>query len=117
MPNKTYTHRDLLSINRQFTIGKMSNKKSHKSKKSPHYGFLLSQQENRSKIAYVNRETDFAKFKPTATTKHNKKADSLAQPEAKESMKKDILRSLSIISLILILELMVYLAWNKFIVK
>lgn len=95
----------------------MSGKKSYKSKKNPHYGFLISQQENQSKIAYVNRETNFAKFNHTASVKHSEKADSLAQPEAKTLTKKDILRSLAIISLILILELVVYLAWNKFIIK
>ncbi|EKE12590.1 MAG: hypothetical protein ACD_13C00157G0008 [uncultured bacterium] len=91
--------------------------RTRKNKKSPHYGFLISSLEEQPKIAYVKGETNFAKDKYSASTKHRKNADSLAQPEARLSIKKDILRSLVTISLILILELVVYLAWNKFIVK
>lgn len=95
----------------------MAQVRTHKNKRNPHYGFLVSWEPKQGKKARVNRETKFDANMIPASTKHSKKADSLAQPEAKTNLKNGIIRSLIIIGLILILELVVYLAWNKFIVK
>ncbi len=86
----------------------------HKKDKSRHYGFLVSWSQNEAKKAHVKGETKIEKIKVSASGRHAKKADSLAQAEAVSHTKKDILRSLILISLILILELVVYLAWNRF---
>ncbi len=83
-------------------------------KAHPHYGFLVSWDPKGSKKAGVKGETKIEKGTASASTWHGKKADSLAQAEATGTTKKDIFRSLIIISLILIVELVVYLAWNKF---
>ena len=66
---------------------------------------------------HVKGETKFEANSESASSKHAKKADSLAQAEATGTTKKAIIRSLIIISLILILELVIYLAWTKFIIK
>ncbi|KKR44896.1 hypothetical protein A2434_00285 [Candidatus Woesebacteria bacterium RIFOXYC1_FULL_41_14] len=95
----------------------MAQSRTRKNKKTPNYGFLVSWEPKQVKKAYVKRESKFDTDATSASTKHVKKADSLAQPEAKTKIKKDIIRSLTIIGLILILELVIYLAWNKFIVK
>jgi len=49
--------------------------------------------------------------------RHAKRAESLAQAEAATINRKSIVRSLIRISLILILELVIYLAWSKFILS
>jgi hypothetical protein len=95
----------------------MTQVRTRKNKKTPNYGFLVSWEPKQLKKAHVNRETKFASDVIPASTKHGKKADSLAQPEAKTNLKNGIVRSLITIGLILILELVIYLAWNKFIVK
>lgn len=91
--------------------------RTRKNKKSPHYGFLVSWDQNSSKIASVKGETKIDKISSSASSRHGKRADSLAQAEANTYVKKDLIRSLIIISLILILELVVYLAWNRFMAK
>ena len=95
----------------------MAIQKSRKNKKNPNYGFLISWDKNASKIAHVKGETKNPLKAKSASVRHGKKADSLAQAESGVNVKKDIIRSLLIISLVLILELVVYLAWTKFIAK
>jgi len=72
--------------------------RTRKNKENPNYGFLVSWAPNG---AHVKRE------------RHIDPEPKLAQI----SVKKDIVRSLILVSLILILELVVYLAWSRFITK
>ena len=65
--------------------------------------------------AHVNRENKNGHSSKLASIRHGKNADSLAQANVELNVKKDVIRSLVTISLVLILELMVYLAWMKFI--
>lgn len=89
--------------------------RTRKNRKNTHYGFLVSWEPKRPKIASVKGETKSGHESVPASVRHGKKADSLAQASTSLDIKKDIIRSLIIISLILILELVIYLAWNKFI--
>jgi len=92
----------------------MAETRTRKNKENPHYGFLVSWEPKREKKAHVKGETKFDTNDMPASIRRGKKADSLAQAEAGASIKRDVVRSLIIISLILILELVVYLAWNRF---
>jgi hypothetical protein len=71
-------------------------KRTRKKKESPNYGFLVSWTPGE---AHVKRE------------RKNEIEPKLAQI----SVKKDIVRSLILVSLILTVELVVYLAWSRFI--
>ena len=95
----------------------MTIQRTRKNKKIPNYGFLVSWDQNQSKQSSVKGETKFGDINKTASIRHGKRADSLAQAEANTYVKRDLIRSLIIISLILILELVVYLAWNRFMTK
>jgi hypothetical protein len=92
----------------------MAEIRTRKSKENPHYGFLVSWQPKEAKRSHVKRETQIGKDIRIASVRHGKKADSLAREQASGSAKKGIVRSLIRISLILILELVVYLAWKRF---
>jgi hypothetical protein len=92
----------------------MAEIRSRKSKENPHYGFLTSWQPKEAKGSHVKRETQIGKDIKIASITHRKKAESLAQAEPSGVAKKGIVRSLIRISLILILELVVYLAWKRF---
>lgn len=91
--------------------------KTHKNKKDKHYGFLVSWDQKAVKNERVKGETKITSDLASASIRHGKKADSLAQAEPRLNVKKDIIRSLITISLVLILELVVYLAWTEFIAK
>jgi len=91
--------------------------RTRKNRDNPHYGFLVSWDPDRSKIASVKGETKIKASGVTATARHGKRADSLAQAEATSYVKRDLIRSLIVISLVLILELVIYLAWNRFMPK
>lgn len=91
--------------------------RTRKSKENPHYGFLVSWEPKDSKNEAVKRETKREPKSAPALLRQKKNADSLAQAEPNNLVKKGILRSLFIISLVLILELVIYLAWNKFLMK
>lgn len=95
----------------------MSISRTRKNKENPHYGFLVSWEPKAENKLRVKRETEIHADNRLASNMRVKKADSLARVEARVNVKKDILRSLIIISLIIILELVIYLAWNRFIVK
>ena len=73
--------------------------RTRQNKENPHYSFLVSWEPGKmSSQAHVKREGKIA-------------------PEAKLanlSVKKDIFRSLILISFMLALEVVVYLAWNKY---
>ena len=97
------------------TIVAMAVKKTKKSKKNPHYGFLVSWSPEASKMTSVKGESKTETKSHLGSIRLRKNADSLAKEETRLNVKKDIIRSLITISLILILELVVYLAWIKFI--
>ena len=91
--------------------------RTRKSKENPHYGFLVSWEPKDASQARVKRESNSDKIVGSATLTHGKSAESLAQGELGSVNKKNIYRSLILVGLILILELVVYLAWNKFILR
>lgn len=95
----------------------MAIQRTRKNKKGPHYGFLVSWDQNQLKRASVKGETKIGTESKIASVRHDKRADSLAQAEANTYVKRDLIRSIIIISLVLILELVVYLAWNRFMAK
>ena len=95
----------------------MAIERTRKNKENPHYGFLVSWQPKGPLEAHVKRESNSDKIAVPATHRHEKKAESMAQGVQGTGTKKSIMRSLILIGLILILELVVYLAWNKFILK
>jgi hypothetical protein len=95
----------------------MAEIRTRKNKENPHYGFLVSWQPKDHSQARVKREPNSEKIRLPATHTHGKRAESLAQGSLATGTKKSIVRSLILVGLILILELVVYLAWNKFILK
>lgn len=88
----------------------MTNIRTRKDKVTPHYGFLVSWKptdrlvKGESKISHDSLNTN---------GKHIKSADVLAQEVNSRSTKKDIIKSLILVSLILGLELVIYLAWKR----
>lgn len=95
----------------------MAIERTRKNKENPHYGFLVSWQPKDGSQAHVKRESNPANKLSSATLTHGKRAESLAQDDLATGNKKNIYKSLILVGLILILELVVYLAWNKFIPK
>lgn len=89
----------------------MAVKKNRKSRKNPNYGFLYKWQPADDN---VKGELGTSKNNHSLASKNSKRADILAQEAKTESFKKDIIKSLSIISLLLILEMVIYLALNRF---
>ncbi len=88
--------------------------RTRKNKEEAHYGFLVSWQPSQGT---VKGESKISHDLVKTHGKHLKSADILAQELNVRSVKKDIIKSLISVSLILILELVIYLAWNKFLVK
>lgn len=95
-------------------IRQMAELRSRKNKENPHYNFLISWQPKNTSQARVKREQFSNEKVDLATIRHGKSAESMAQGAPNVHTKKGIVRSLILISFILILELVVYLAWNKF---
>jgi hypothetical protein len=95
----------------------MAIERTRKNKENPHYGFLVSWQPKDQSQAHVKRESISDKKIDSATLTHGKRAESLAQDDPATGNKKNIYRSLILVGLILILELVVYLAWNKFVLS
>jgi hypothetical protein len=91
----------------------MAEHRTKKRKQTTHYPFLVSWQPKAGFQARVKGERDSAKNKPLGTTRLKERADLLAQEAKSVSIKKSIIRSLILISLVLILELVLYLAWIK----
>lgn len=88
----------------------MSKRKERKKREVTHYPFLVSWKPDGGGVKGKTR-THHSPDK--AVSGQAKKADSLAQDDASRLAKKNIVRSLIIISLVLILEIVVYLAWNE----
>jgi len=92
----------------------MAEHRSRKNKVAPHYGFLVSWQPTQST---VKGESKISLDSKNSQGKHIKNADILAQELNTRSIKKDIIKSLILVSLILCAELVIYLAWSKFLIK
>lgn len=92
----------------------MAIQRTRKDKENPHYGFLVSWQPKTSFQARVKREQDFDLKPEKLASRHAKRAESLAQEGLASNTKSSIIRSLILVSFILILELVVYLAWKRF---
>jgi hypothetical protein len=89
----------------------MTIQRTRKNKESAHYGFLYSWQPSETGVkGELGKSKTAKKFK----AKTNKKADNLAQESTGLNIKKDIFRSLLVVSLVMILEIVIYLAWNNF---
>lgn len=95
----------------------MAIQRTRKNKENPHYGFLVSWQPKGQSQACVKGESKLEKFSLSATSRHGESAVSMAQGASTLSTKKSIIRSLILIGFILILELVVYLAWNRFVLS
>ena len=85
--------------------------RTRKDKEAPHYGFLVSWSPPEAR---VKRELKTSEKVEAGRLVQPKRANNMAQAVPSRDIKKDIVRSLITISLILILELVVYLAWIKF---
>ena len=92
----------------------MAEHRSRKNKENPHYGFLYSWTPPQAR---VKGESNQGKINSSTMPRHNKKAVYMAQGASASSTKKGIIRSLFTIGFILILELVIYLAWNKFVLS
>jgi len=93
----------------------MSKRRTKKQKESVRHPFTLSwnsSQESVATEAPVKGQTSLSiKAKSRATGKLNS-ADISAQEASIKYVKHDILRSLAVVSLVLCLELVIYLAWK-----
>lgn len=67
--------------------------------------------------ARVNRESKLSDKTVTVKLSASKKADIQAKEDSIGRIKKDIIKSLILVSFIIILELVVYLAWSKFVLS
>jgi hypothetical protein len=92
----------------------MAELRSRKNKENPHYNFLVSWQPKPTPQAHVKREQASDKITDSAISRHGKMAESMAQQAPNVHTKKSIVRSLILIGLILILELVIYLARSRF---
>ena len=93
------------------------NKRTLRDKENPHYGFLVSWQPKAHLQARVKGESNLDKIPLVATSRHGEKAVSMAQGALASGNKKSIIRSLILMGFIVILEVVVYLAWNKFVLS
>ena len=95
-------------------IRQMAELRNRKNKENPHYNFLISWSPKTSSQAHVKGEQLQDKIGGVAIIRHDKLAESMAQEGSNVHTKKNIVRSLILIGFILILELVVYLARNRF---
>lgn len=92
----------------------MSITRTRKNKENPHYNFLYSWTPSEPG---VKRETNLEDKKINMKLSPSKMAEIQAKEDSAVRIKKDILKSLILVSLVLILELVVYLAWSKFVLS
>lgn len=85
--------------------------RTRKNKESPNYNFLYSWSPSE---ADVKGESQIAKKLTHAKLSSAKNAEIQAKDNLNERIKKDILKSLALVSLMLITEVVVYLARSKF---
>lgn len=84
--------------------------KNRKDKAHPNYSFLVSYD---PKQATVKRESDLGNSIETPKLSASKKAAELAKEDSYARIKKDIIKSLILVSFVLIVEVVVYLARNQ----
>lgn len=88
--------------------------RTRKNKEHPHYNFLYSWAPSEARVKRESQLNDKAiTLKPSAS----KKAEIQAKEETQSRIKKDLIKSLVLVSFMIILELVVYLAWSKFILS
>ena len=92
----------------------MSIQRTRKDKQSPHYNFLYSWTPSES---YVNREITSEAKNKNIKLSASKKADIQAKEDMSIRIKKDLIKTLILVSFIVILEVVVYLAWNKYVLS
>lgn len=88
--------------------------RTRKQKENPHYNFLYSWQPKGGGEARVKGESKTAPEQKIPKSSASKNAEIQAKDESTVRIKKDIIRSLFLVSFILALELVVYLAWKRF---
>jgi len=86
----------------------MAKRRTKKEKEKAKHAFNLSWAPSE---AGVKGQFNFEPKRPRAGLQHKESALSLAKDGSLASIKKDIVKSLIIVSLILALELVIYLAW------
>ncbi len=98
----------------------MAEHRTRKQKETPHYQFLVSWSPTRrvydpegSSQASVKGEPTLSTNAPTPERVSTKRAYLLAKDDESPRIKKDIIRSLILVSFILILEVVVYLALHR----
>ena len=92
----------------------VSIQRTRKNKENPHYNFLYSWNPSE---AHVKGESQLVNKTVSVKLSASKRADIQAKQDSLGRIKKDIIRSLILVSFILILELVVYLAWSKFVLS
>ncbi|HJX59121.1 MAG TPA: hypothetical protein VJ481_01000 [Patescibacteria group bacterium] len=85
----------------------MAKRRTRREKASAKHGFALSWEPS-VKGQFISKAK-----KPIPGSSHKESAITLAKDAPSASIKRDILKSLIIVSLILALEVVLYLAWNK----
>jgi hypothetical protein len=88
--------------------------RTRKNKEHPHYNFLYSWVPSE---AHVKRESVLINKENVVKLSASKRAEIQAKEDSFERIKKDIIKSLILVSFILILELVVYLAWSKIVLS
>ena len=87
--------------------------RTKKQKETTHYPFLVSWQPKAQSQARVKGESGLPEKTLESTHGHAKRANLLAKDDTSPGTKKDIIRSLILVSFILILEVVVYLALHR----
>lgn len=85
--------------------------RTRKNKEHPHYGFLVSWTPSQAR---VKGELKSNKNTPIYKANAIKRPDLLAQDDNGQLIKRSIVKSIIMVSFILILELVVYFAWSRF---
>jgi len=88
--------------------------RTRKNKENPHYNFLYSWAPSE---AHVKRESLLTDKAIPVRLSASKRAEIQAKEDSMTRIKKDIIKSLILVSFILITELVVYLAWSKFVLS
>ncbi len=84
--------------------------RTRKNKENPHYNFSYSWQPSEP---HVKGESNLPEKTFKAGQSYTKRANLLAKDDSLPRIKKDIIKSLVIVSFILILEVVVYLALHR----
>lgn len=87
--------------------------RTRKDKENPHYNFLYSWTPTEPR---VKGESGSGTKVNLSKLPASKKADILAKEASEARIKKDIVKSLILVGLVITLEVVVYLAWNKFVI-